>query len=463
MESKTDLDQTTTTSYKSFFYFLGILLVAGGLTWWLAEPGFTTSQVYVLFLFFFAVGLWLTELIPPFAVGILVMAYLVFAMGNPLLNPDPQPIDQYVNTFSSSVIWLLLGGFLLSVAMTRTGLNKVILKFALRISGNQPKYILLCLMVISLLISTIMSNAATTTMIMASAMPLLTSLGKTKFTRALLLGIAMASVTGGMMTIIGTPPNVLAVEQALSLGHVISFPEWIIVGGPVGLILISIIYWFLVKVYLKDSNPIELGVLGNEKEFLSGRQNFERTIVIFVILITVFLWLGGSWFDIRVASVSAVPMVFLTITGIIGVKEIKSLPWDAFFLVAGGLSLGTALEHTGLLAHYADQLRLLQVSPFLLLLILAYGMMLLTGFMSDTAASAVILPLGLALMPGMEKEAAFILGLAASTAVFLPVSAIPNSIITSTGYMEQKDFSMVGLVVGVLGPLASVLWVLLIL
>src|SRR5690349_6138017 len=120
---------------KSLYYFVGSLIVALGLTWLLKEPTFTDSQLYALFLLFFSIGLWITEAIPAFAVALFIMAYLVFTFGNPHFNSAPEKIDPYVNTFSSSVIWLLLGGFFISAAMSKTKLDQRLLRLTLRISG----------------------------------------------------------------------------------------------------------------------------------------------------------------------------------------------------------------------------------------------------------------------------------------------------------------------------------------
>src|SRR6187397_1493836 len=96
---------------KSLLYFLLSFIVAFILTILLKEPSFTTTQVYVLFLLFFAMGLWFSEAVPPFAVSIFIIAYLVFMLGNKRLNPSAENIEKYVTTFSSSIIWLMLGGF----------------------------------------------------------------------------------------------------------------------------------------------------------------------------------------------------------------------------------------------------------------------------------------------------------------------------------------------------------------
>src|SRR5678816_1641099 len=131
---------------KAILSFLGSLVVALGLTWLIKEPTFTDSQVYVLFLLFFSIGLWITEAIPAFAVSLFIIAYLVFTLGNKHLNSAPEKIDPYVNTFSSNVIWLLLGGFFLARAMTKTKLDQRLLQLTLRMSGTKPRNILIACM-----------------------------------------------------------------------------------------------------------------------------------------------------------------------------------------------------------------------------------------------------------------------------------------------------------------------------
>src|SRR3954469_4446693 len=145
MDNSTGIQNKKAT--RSIYYFVGSLVVALALTFLLKEPTFTDSQVYAVFLLFFAVSLWITEAIPPFAVSLFIFAYLVFTFGNPNFNSAPEKIDRYVNTFSSSVIWLLLGGFFMAAAMQKSGLDRKLLKITLKISGNKPQHILMALMV----------------------------------------------------------------------------------------------------------------------------------------------------------------------------------------------------------------------------------------------------------------------------------------------------------------------------
>ena len=174
-----------TGSTKSIIYFLLSFIGALLLTLLLKESSFTTTQVYVLFLLFFSMGLWFTEAVPPFAVSILIIAYLVFMLGNKNLNPAAENIDKYVTTFSSSVIWLMLGGFFLAAAMTKTGLDEALFKFTLKVAGTKPKNLLIGLMLTTMIASMLMSNTAATAMVIATPMPLLNALGnKTGLTKA---------------------------------------------------------------------------------------------------------------------------------------------------------------------------------------------------------------------------------------------------------------------------------------
>jgi solute carrier family 13 (sodium-dependent dicarboxylate transporter), member 2/3/5 len=448
--------------YRSLIYFVASLVIALVLTWLVKEPTFTDSQVYVFFLLFFSIGLWLTEAIPAFAVALFIMAYLVFTLGNPHFNSAPEKIDRYVNTFSSSSIWLLLGGFFLATAMTKTKLDEKLLGLTLKISGKKPGNILIAFMGTAMFASMIMSNTATTAMLVAALMPLFNSFGRSGFTKALLLGITVAATTGGMATIIGTPSNAIAAGILENDGIRIDFVHWMAYGMPVSIALTAICALVLRKVYIQNHDPVSLLFLNEKKRDLPTEPGSQRTIVVIVIIVTVLFWLTSSLHGISVAAISAIPLVALTVTGIITANDIKTLPWDTLFLVAGGLSLGEALQSTGILEHYAAQMRTMNVSSVTFIFIIAYVTMIFSNVMSNAAAATVLIPLGFAILPGLQKEVALSIGLSASVAILLPVSTPTNAIVFSTGYLEQKDFRLSGILIGLLGPLLAVLWVLLI-
>ncbi|MHC1777947.1 MAG: DASS family sodium-coupled anion symporter [Lentimicrobium sp.] len=456
--------QVATTGWKKYkpvYFFIFSFVLALGLTFLLKEPSFTDSQVYVIFLLFFAIGLWLTEAIPAFAVSLFIIAYLVFALGNSYFNSAPENIDKYAQTFSSSIIWLLLGGFFLATAMTKTKLDQALFRYTLKMSGTNPRNLLIGIMGTTMVASMLMSNTATTSMVIASILPLLTSLGKKSgVSKALLLGIPIAAATGGIGTIIGTPSNAIAVGALKSAGITVEFIDWMKFGLPVAIVLTAVCCFALIRIYIKDTTPISLAFLDEQKTDTSEESTLQRKIVSVVIIVTVGLWLTTSLHGLKVASICAVPLVVLTVTGVLGGKDIQGLPWDTLLLVAGGLSLGLALEQTGLLNHYAQMLITMELNSIVLIFIFAFLTMLVSNIMSNTAASTVMIPMGMAILVALKLEVALIIAISASTAMFLPVSTPPNAIVYSTGLIEQKDFRLGGILVGLLGPLIAILWVL---
>jgi len=457
-----ELDQTVRQKrLRSIYYFLGSLVIAWVLTWLLKEPSFSQTQVYVLFLLFFAMGLWLTEAIPPFAVSLLIMAYLVFTLGNPYFNSAPQKIDKYVNTFSSSIIWLLLGGFFLAKAMTKTKLDQKLLRLTLKISGRKPGNIVIAFMFTSMMASMIISNTAATAMLVAALMPLFKAFGKSGLCKAILLGISIGTATGGMASIIGTPSNALAAGILENDGIRIDFLQWMVYGFPVCIALTVVSCFVLLKLFVKDSKPVALDFLENQKSDTQRESTLQRNIVLVVLVTTLLLWLTGSVHNISVSAVSAVPIVVLTLTGIISVDDVKTLPWDVLILIAGGMSLGVALETNGVLEHYTSQMHTMKLGVISLLLIFAFLSMILSNVMSNAAACVILIPLGIAMLPGYETPLAISTALASGAGLFLPVSTPPNAILFSTGLLEIKDFRLGGILIGILGPLLAVLWVLL--
>jgi solute carrier family 13 (sodium-dependent dicarboxylate transporter), member 2/3/5 len=448
---------------KRFRNFIASLVAAAGITWLLHEPSFTQPQILVLFLLMFSVGLWVSEATPPFAVGLFIIAFLVFTMGYEKFTDTPVDVKIYLNTFSNSVIWLMMGGFFLAAAMTKTKLDIDLVHLTLKVCGTNPKRVLFGLMMITMAFSMVISNTATTAMVIAAAMPLVRKLGRNSpASKAFLLGTPIAAATGGMGTIIGSPPNAIAAGALAHTAHPVHFITWILYGVPVMLLLTLVSWWVLVRFFMKNEVQLPLEDLVPVKSEFTQDFRLKRWTVIAIFSVTLLLWLTGPLHKVGAAAVSAVPLVLFPITGILKGEEIRSIGWDTLILVAGGLALGIGLQQTGLLDHYAGSIASLHVPRIAFYFLLAYATMFLSNIMSNTATSTVLIPLGMSILPGNVTEACMIVGLAASTALFLPVSTPPNAIAFSTGMVEQKDFRIGGLLIGLLGPAMIVLWVLLI-
>jgi len=449
---------------RRILYFFASLLLSFGVTWIVQEPTFTQGQVLVLFLLFFSVCLWLTEAVPPFSVGLFIMGFLAFAFGYDKFTSTPVDVGIYINTFSSSIIWLMLGGFFLASAMSKAKLDISLINATLKLCGTSPKRILFGVMLITLVPSMLISNAATTAMLVSALMPLLVKLGKgSKMSKGIILGVTIAATTGGMGTVIGSPPNAITLGALQNAGKQIDFISWMLYGIPVMIVLTALAWYVLTRIFIKSNEGVILNVsISDEQksaEQVSGRQ---RWIVIVILSATIILWLTSPLHGLSAAAVSAVPLVFLPLTRILTGEDLRAMGWDTLILVAGGLSLGLALEETGLLFLYANRIASLSVSPLLFYLMLGYAAMIFSNIMSNSATTTVLVPLGMAILPTHQVEVALIISLSTSTALFLPVSTPPNAIAYSTGFVDQKDFRIGGLLIGLLGPVAITIWVLIV-
>ena len=445
--------------------FLFSALTAISLTLFLRDSSFTDSQDYVLFLLFFAVGLWITEAIPPFAVGILIVGFLVFTIG----RENTMDAKIYVQTWSDGVIWLFLGGFFLAEGMKKTQLDLKLLQFTAPRFGNQARYITLGLMLTTAATSMLMSNTATTAMMLATVAPIFLQLGKDNtVSKVLLLGIPAAASIGGMGTIIGSAPNAIAVGALETIGIKVSFIEWMIVGMPVALLL-TVLFWkvLLIKYKIKGE-MLSLDFIQTQDiqaEFTS-EDRIRKRIVIIVLAITLLLWLTSQWTNIPVAAVSGIPIVALTMLGIIDADDVRTLPWDTLMLVAGGLSLGLAIQEQGIATYFVDQISTVDLNVYLLLFVFAFLSVLLSNFMSNTAAASILIPVAISLLSVSQGISPtllpIVIGLSASCALLLPVSTPPNAIAYSTGMIQQSEFRLGGVFVGLLGPILIIFWTLLI-
>ncbi len=440
--------------------FTIVLLVSIGLVWILPTDELNNNQIYVLFLLFFAVGLWFTEAIPPFAVGILILVYLVYFLSGRFFHSVPMDVSQYVNTWSSPVIWLLLGGFFIAESLKKCQLDKSILKWVLSKLGSKPSHVLLGLMLLTFIGSMLMSNTATTAMVLAAIVPLCNSLGKDEpFTHSMLLGIPSAAALGGMGTIIGSPTNAIAVGALNATGGDVGFALWMIYGLVPGLLLAFVLWRVLVYKFPAKVPNIEVtSSLGRD----SSKEQVDkgsRRITIFTMLLTVLMWITTPFHHIPVAVIAAIPLVFLTVSGVLSALDLQKMPWDTLMLVSGGLALGLALQDTGLAEIFVSKLKQFDIPSIPMIIVICYATMLMSNVMSNTAASTIIVPLAIILLPKNAEVAAVAIGLSASTALFLPVSTPPNALAYATGLLEQKDFRVTGILIGLLGPLLILSWV----
>jgi solute carrier family 13 (sodium-dependent dicarboxylate transporter), member 2/3/5 len=434
--------------------FTGNLVIALISTYFFRQLNYGDAVDYVLFLALLSIGLWITEAIPPFAVGIFIIAMLLLGFGTDYIIDDASNIDMYVDTWTSSVIWLLLGGFFLAEGMRIAQLDKTLFSFTINRFGSNPKRLLFGFMLTTAIGSMVMSNTATTAMMITSVLPLIRILGKNhSLSKGLLIGIPAAASVGGIGTIIGSTPNAIAVGALQEAGLHLSFLDWMIFGVPIALVLVYTFYRYLAKSIEGnfDNDTINWKELTQTDKLNSKNRN----AVLFTLALTILLWLTEGIHGIPVAATSAVPIVLLTLTQVVNAQHVRNLPWETLMLVAGGLALGLAIVDVGLAKIVMDKVTELPVLPFGISLIFAFVAVLLSNVMSNTAASAILVPLGLSLSGIFGIATPLIIAISCSCALMLPVSTPSNAISYATGLIEQKSFRKGGVFFIFLGPVIA--------
>lgn len=406
--------------------------------------------------------LWVTEAIPPFATGIAVMAMQIAFLGNPeagVYATTPEDWERFVVFIGHPLVWLFFGGFVLAAGLERAGLDRRLASALLERVGDRPEAVLGAVMAATFVLSAIMSNTATTAMMLALVAPLLAGRDQPdRFATRLLLGLAAAANLGGMSTLVGSPPNAIAagVLQGVGAEPRVGFLRWMVLGLPVGVALALGIFAVLAAPLRRSSERVDVRVL--RRPAAENAPGWQVSLVSTTLVATVGLWLTGPWHGLPTAVVSFVPIVAFTASGLLGAPDIRGLPFDVLFLIAGGLALGSMMGATGLSAWLLERLPLSELGPMGAALALAWTGAAVSNFMSNTAAANVVVPLAAGVLAGAEVRLAVPVALAASCAMALPVATPPNALIHGTGRLAPRHWLALGAGTGLLGPPLAVAW-----
>jgi solute carrier family 13 (sodium-dependent dicarboxylate transporter), member 2/3/5 len=433
--------------------FIGNLVIALVVTYFFRQLGYGDAVDYVFLIAILSVGLWITEAVPPFAVGIFIIIMLIFGFGTDYLFSESAPVDIYVGTWTSNVIWLLLGGFFLAEGMKEAELDRYLFRFTIRRFGDRPERLLMGLMFVTAAGSMVMSNTATTAMMISSIIPLIHVLGaRSNFSKALLTGIPAAATIGGIGTIIGSTPNAIAVGALQEQGLNITFIDWMLVGTPTAFFLVYIFYRYLCRKLSIREAVIDLSQIPRSEKKVD---TFKRKTVVFTLVATITLWITEPLHGIPVAATSAVPILLLTITQVIDSEQVRALPWDTLMLVAGGLALGIALVDVGLADIIMEKINNLPLAVITVAFLFSMIGVLLSNVMSNTAAASILIPLSITLPAPFGVAVPVIVAISCSSALLLPVSTPSNAISYATGLIEQKEFRRGGFFFMIAGPIAA--------
>jgi len=428
--------------------------------------GLSDQATYMLFIIVFSATLWMSEAVPAFAVSFLIISLEILFLG--FADFDFNHVNKewtyFLKPWSSPLIFLFIAGFILAIAASKTKLDLWLAKKVLFYFGNKPKNVLTGLMLITFVLSMFISNTATTAMMMTMLVPILHNMRKDNpFQKAILLAIVVSANVGGMGTIIGTPPNAIAVGI---LGeNAPSFVSWMMLALPPAILIVLILRFVILKVYPSNEDVIDVTKAEHVEHYDDSTTKFtpmptvpswKKILVIFIFMVTILLWLTGPFHHIPTPVVSLLPIVVFTIFGIIDTEDVKEIRWDVIILIIGGLSLGAGVAKTGLDDWLGTQFNFDGLSIYVIVAIFAFIVVLVSNFMSNTAATNIMLPLVVALVSSLGSSVVSFMvisvALCASCAMILPVSTPPNAIAFSSGKLFSKDFILIGLVSAVVGP-----------
>lgn len=429
--------------------------------------GLTVVQQRVIAIFVMAVMLWLTEAIPSWATSVTIIFVLLFCVSDSsfkFLQGNGGEYGQLLDSvgimacFADPTIILFLGGFILAIAATKSGLDVWMAKTMIKPFGTKSENVLLGFMLITGIFSMFISNTATAAMMLTFLTPVFKALpanGKGRI--ALTMSIPIGANLGGMGTPIGTPPNAFAykvLNDPNGLNMDISFGQWMLVMAPMVIILL-IISWFVLRHFFPfKQKTIHLEIEGDM------HRNWRTVVVGVTFAVTILLWIFGKQLGINANTTAMLPIAVFAFTGVITAKDLQEIDWGVIWMVAGGFALGLAMNGTGLAETAIKAIPFGEWSPIVILLIAGLVCYALSNFISNTATAALLIPILSVVCAGMGDKLDIIGGtstvligiaVAASCAMTLPISTPPNAIAFSTGLIQQKDMAKTGLVIGIIG------------
>jgi sodium-dependent dicarboxylate transporter 2/3/5 len=270
----------------------------------------------------------------------------------------------------------------------------------------------------------------------------------------------MAAAIGGMGTIIGTPPNAIAVGS-MSPENQIDFLEWMVIGLPPALILTTAAWFYLSKKYPSRSEYVDTSILTGaaraDDAALDPKIRHHRRIVLVVFALVISAWMTETLHGVSAPVISFFAIAALAVSGVVSADQMRTLPWDVLLLMAGGLSLGVGVTETGL-AHWLTTLIPPYLPENLLVLAVVYLAVIMSNVMSNTASAAILIPIAASLPGGDSARMLAPIALACSCAMILPVSTPPNAVAFASKKLRSNDFLPGGLLIALIGPLVCYAW-----
>lgn len=440
----------------------GLAAMVGGL---MALNGVESDICWVAAVAIVCVVWWVFEPVPIPVTSLLPLASM------PLLGVLTG--KQVAEAYGSPLILLLLGGFILSRAMSSSGAHRrLALGMVQLCGGNSDRRLVLGFMLSAAILSMWISNTATTLMLLPVALAILESLDERgdgssgKLAAPLLLGIAYAASVGGLGTPIGTPPNLIFMQvYEQNTGVEVTFTQWMSWGLPVVAIMVPLIMIWLTR-GISGSSGIDLPAV--------GRWAVAEKRVMIVFGFTALAWVtrgepfGGwsTWFDMPNANDASVALLaviamFLVPDGkgkrLLDWDTAVSIPWGVLLLFAGGICLSKGFAASGLSTMLGESLAsLATLQTWLLIGLVCLVVTFMTETTSNTASTALLMPILAATAIAVDIPLELLMvpaAMTASCAFMLPVATGPNTVMYSSGRFTTSRMAREGVVLNLVGVL----------
>ncbi|MCB1181195.1 MAG: DASS family sodium-coupled anion symporter [Chlamydiia bacterium] len=428
------------------FWCAIIITALAGLVYTILPPSFPDSQKRVLCIFIFAAGFWAFEVIPIHATSLLTILFLTFFLSVPdgLIGVSKTGYTLFLIPFSSPVIMLFFGGFVLATALHKHKVDEYLVENVISRMGKKPWVLMISYLLISAFFSMWMSNTAATALMLTLVKPILSQVEKTDpFRKGIVLAIAFGANIGGIGTPIGTPPNALAMGFLAEHGVYIDFFEWMVMAIP--LVILILILASLVLLWMYRPISKEINYQFPHKVELSQKGIHVIMITFFMLL----LWLTSSWHGIPEALVALLGVGILTASQLVSSEDLKKIDWDILILMWGGLALGIGMEVSGLL----DQLiksKIFMQNGIVVVTFFSCLAILLSSFMSNTATANILLPIAISISSYDKILLSITVAISCSLALAFPVSTPPNAMVFSLGTLRTRDMFKAGALIAVI-------------
>jgi sodium-dependent dicarboxylate transporter 2/3/5 len=427
-----------------------------------------------------AIGIWMAIWWATEALNIAVTALLPIVLF-PMLGIAT--IEATVTPYSSKVIYLFLGGFIIAFAMQRWNLHRRIALSVLQYAGGNGRSLVGGFMLASALISMWVMNTSTTMMLLPIAISIITVIHKTvggldesakqDFQYSLLLGVAYVATIGGMATLVGTAPNaMLAQFMKDQYQSDIAFSDWMMVGLPLSAVMLPLAWLaltrFVFKVDFVTSSEGRSELRRMKTDLGDVTVPEKRVAIIFVITASAWIFRklliqipGLEALDDSLIAIAGAVMLFVVPSGektdplLLRWQYAEKLPWGVIVLFGGGLTLAAAVSSTGLAAWLGTNLQAIGALPlFVIVVIVATLIIFLTELTSNVATTVTFLPVvgAIAIEAGYDPIVLAVpVTFAASCAFMLPVATPPNAIVFGSGMLTIPRMARAGLVLNLVG------------